>query len=132
MTSPLSDVFPAEFAVWPASAPGAAEALAAALPSALPLNRLPEGARRFSRVRVVAAGGVLAVFTDGPRGPERVYAAPLASAPEGKPTSNSSARALAGFLPQLEQAAWSRASGCGCGSKLRAFNPYRDAATLAL
>ena len=133
--SAISDTFPAQVSIIPL--PPGPLPLLPARPSAAPLLSLPPGSARLTRVRVIWTPSVIAIFRDNPlpsEPPLRVLAAvpvpspasPPSATPTALPTRNSDAQVIAGgYL-----ISWSRDSGCGCGSRLRAFNPYRDPLTL--
>jgi hypothetical protein len=132
------DVFPAEVAVIPPPALGVTtDELILSLPtlsSRVAPGSLPLGSQRLSRVRLVVANGAVFVFADStatPGAQDRVLALALTGPPTGfanaQSTSEGRATTSDGTL-----VTWSRGHGCGCGSRLRSFNPYRDERTLTL
>lgn len=77
----------------------------------------PAGTRRVDRCRVVILGGVLMVAVDSPEGPSLVFREAVESfSTEGRVTR---ATTSSGKL-----AAFSKDQNCGCGSRLRSWNPY--------
>lgn len=124
-----ADVFPAILTVSPPAAPPA--------DSLAPLH--PDS-RRIERVRVVVTLDAVFVFQDDPRGPQLIFSERLHSyAPP--PPPNRTQRAIPNSKTPPRQAtlqtdsgktlAFYRDGSCGCGSRLKGFNPFDSITTYA-
>jgi hypothetical protein len=135
---PLADVFPAyvTIALPPAVLYDPTTHLPTPITSrTIPTDtNLPPGSAHYDKARVIIFNGGVFVFVDSTARPgtaERVLALPLPpnTLPRGVASRTSDATVTTANGTTL---AWSRNPGCGCGSRLRSFNPYSDGRTLAL
>jgi hypothetical protein len=107
-----ADVFPAVIKIAP---PGSFKTLE----EFSKLDAYPQGTRRLDRCRVVVLGGTLLVAVDSPQGPELVFrdnVDGMISASKGTydiVTSSGKAMHV------------KKDTSCGCGSRLRTWDPYR-------
>lgn len=120
-----ADVFPASLVVAPASSPEPATT------TRYPLPDDEHGRRLVDKVRVLVTDTHVYVFQDSPQGPALIfseevtdYTPPIplhtrrvrdAHKPTEATLTTSSGKTLA----------FSRSSGCGCGSRLKTFNPFK-------
>jgi hypothetical protein len=133
---PLADVFPAyvTIATPPAVLIDPTTSLPTPIRSTTPPSNLPPGSAHYDKARVIVTSQgafVLIDSTSRPGTAERALALPLlpGTLPQGVATRTSDATITTANGTTL---AWSRNPGCGCGSRLRSFNPYSDAQMLAL
>jgi len=81
----------------------------------------PKDARFFDRARVVVIGNIVTVAIDGDRGPNVVFREEVArfyKNPDKK--LDSKIVTVSG-----KKLVYKRNDACGCGSRLRAWNPYK-------
>lgn len=120
-----SDIFPAVLVVAPASSPIPATILS------YPPADDPHGRKLLDKVRVLVTDTHVYVFQDSSQGPALIFsesysshtpATPLhrrrvreASAPAEATLTTSSGKSLA----------FARQGGCGCGSRLKTFDPFK-------
>lgn len=77
----------------------------------------PEGTRRLDRCRALVARGNLLIAVDSPEGPQLIF--------RELTESISGDRKLTQVLTSSGKiVAISKDNNCGCGSRLRAWNPY--------
>ena len=105
----IADVFPAILWIAP--------------PDSVALDELvipgpsPEGTRKVDRVRVVVMGDLVLVAQDSPEGPKLVF--------KEKFVHNHVEGKLHTVLTESGKVlAFIKDSNCGCGSRLRTWNPY--------
>lgn len=105
----VSDVFPALVWLSPPNSIGLDELK-------IP-GKAPEGTRKVDRVRVVLIGDNILIAQDSPEGPKLVFKEKYISRHvDGK---------LQAVLTESEKVvAFIKDSSCGCGSRLRSWNPY--------
>lgn len=119
-----ADVFPATLVVAPASSPEPATVLRYPQPDD------PDGHRLLQSVRVLVTDTHVYVFQDSAQGPRVVFAEPAASYTPSTPlhqrrTRDASKPAEATVTTRTGKTlAFSRAGGCGCGSRLKTFDPF--------
>lgn len=105
----VSDVFPA--VVWLAP------------PNSIGLDELkilgpcPEGTRKVDRVRVVLLGDIILIAQDTPEGPKLVFK-------EKYLYRHVEDKNQAVLTDSGKVIAFKKDSSCGCGSRLRGWNPY--------
>jgi hypothetical protein len=105
----ISDVFPALVWLAPPNSIGLDELT-------IPGNA-PEGTRKVDRVRVVLLGDSILIAQDTPEGPKLVF--------REKFTHRHVDGKLQAVLTESEKVvAFIKDSSCGCGSRLRGWNPY--------
>jgi hypothetical protein len=106
------DVFPAVVKVAPENALESYETLQ-------PVGAAPKGTRRLDRCRVVVLADILMVVIDSPEGPELVFKEAVEQLSiEG---------AITHVLTEKKKAiAFQKDTNCGCGSRLRSWNPYKE------
>lgn len=143
-----ADIFPAEVAIIPPSSqlitsasaspsPAASGPVTPTLASIASTRDLPPDSQRLSRVRLIATTHAVFVFADSVAKPgtaERVFAKQL-TAPPLNAATKATRRGItegSGVAEDGTTIVWSYGKGCGCGSRLRAFNPYRDERTLSI
>jgi hypothetical protein len=104
------DTFPAIVVVTP---PNSVDNLAT-LTTSLPLL---EGAKRLDRVRVVVLNGKIMIAIDSPQGPQLIFREAITEIlVEGK---------LVKVRTESDKAiAFIKDHNCGCGSRLRSWNPH--------
>lgn len=115
------DVFPATVAV----APAAFET---------PLNELKsapvtKNARQINTARVVVAANTITIATDGPVGPVVVFQEDIDWTTHYKnpdKSKDSYVQTVSGI-----KIAYRKDSACGCGSRLRSWNPYKYVSSTA-
>ena len=105
----VSDVFPALVWIAPPNSVGLDE-LSIPGPS-------PQGTRKVDRVRVVLLGDSILIAQDSPEGPTLVF--------REKYTHRHVDGKLQAVLTESEKVvAFIKDASCGCGSRLRGWNPY--------
>lgn len=121
-----ADVFPAILTVSPADSPQPAD-------STTPLSQLHPDSRRIERVRVVVTQDAVYVFQDHHSGPRLIFSERLASyAPPPRPSPPPRGQTLSRTPPRQatlqtdsgKTLAFYRDGSCGCGSRLKGFNPF--------
>ena len=105
----VSDVFPAVVWLAPAGSIGLDE-LKIPGPS-------PEGTRKVDRVRVVLLGDNILIAQDSPEGPKLVFK-------EKYQYRHVEDKDQAVLTESGKVIAFKKDSSCGCGSRLRGWNPY--------
>lgn len=105
----VSDVFPALVWIAPPNSVGLDEL-------SIP-GKSPEGTRKVDRVRVVVFGDSILIAQDSPEGPTLVF--------REKYTHRHVDGKLQAVLTESGKViAFIKDASCGCGSRLRAWNPY--------
>jgi hypothetical protein len=131
-----SDVFPAALVVSPATS------LAAASIYARNEDLLTAGAKRLEKVRVITLSSphpTVIVFQDSPQGPRVVFQQPIATFSPAPPRASRFDKpgvrsTHPEFLVQAQNGttlAYYRTGGCGCGSRLKSFNPFSSLTSIA-
>lgn len=77
----------------------------------------PQGTRRLDRCRVIALNGVLMIAVDSPEGPKLVFREKISELVDKKKSMH--VKTETGKILAV-----SRDDNCGCGSRLRSWNPY--------
>jgi hypothetical protein len=109
------DVFPAIVVVAPSGAVSKLEALAVE-------GKLPDGAKKLDRTRVVIINNVIMIAVDSPFGPKLMFREELAkSILDG---STYKAQTSSG-----KTVAFKKDNNCGCGSRLRSWMPHKGILT---
>lgn len=120
-----ADVFPAILVVAPADSPHPATILSYPQPDD------PHGRRLLDKVRVLVAEDTVYVFADSSAGPQLIFSESLQDYTAPVPlhrrrtrdaSKPSEALAVTGSGKSL---AWARQGGCGCGSRLKTFDPFK-------
>jgi hypothetical protein len=104
------DTFPAIAVVAPADSVQDLATMTTSLP-------IPDGAKRLDRLRVVILDQKIMIATDSPQGPQLIFREAITEIlVEGKlvRVKTESGKAVA----------FTKDSNCGCGSRLRSWNPY--------
>lgn len=124
-----ADVFPAVLTVSPPDAPAPADS-----------TSLHPTQRRLDKVRVVVTLDAVYVFQDHHQGPQLIFSERLSSYTPPPPPSRAG-RALPNSRTPPRQATLQTDSGktlafyrdghCGCGSRLKGFNPFDSITTYA-
>lgn len=82
----------------------------------------------FEKSRVVLTTDTAYVFQDSPKGPDLVYSSPLNEYDPGVPihrrTRSTPARMPSALLADGSSLTFVRSAGCGCGSRLKGFDPF--------
>jgi hypothetical protein len=104
------DTFPAIAVVAPADSVQDLATMTTSMP-------IPDGAKRLDRVRVVVLDGKVMIAIDSPQGPELIFREAITEIlVEGK---------LVRVRTESDKAiAFTKDHNCGCGSRLRSWNPY--------
>jgi hypothetical protein len=85
---------------------------------------VPQGTRRVDRCRAVIINDVLIIAQDSPEGPKVIFKEKVEdTSQEGKTTH---ALTVSGKIIAI-----SRDDNCGCGSRLRGWNPYGSAIVMS-
>lgn len=116
MSSVRHDVFPAFAIFTPADDPTPTEDMTSAPP-------FPKTGRSFDKARVVVYGDRVMVAIDGDTGPKIVFSEQYVHGTHFKSpdkTKDSYITTVTG-----KKIAYRRNDACGCGSRLRSWNPYR-------
>ena len=105
----IADIFPAVAWIAPPNSVAVSD-LATSGPS-------PEGTRKIDRVRVVLLGNNILIAQDSPEGPKLVF------------REGFTARLVNGKTTTIKTdtgkvIAFTKDENCGCGSRLRTWNPY--------
>lgn len=89
-------------------------------------NALPQGVYRVSRARVFVTDTTVAIAVDTPEGPELIFREDYKHriAPIDKNVGVHHIRTVSG-----KSLAWQRDDNCGCGSRLRNWDPYKIVTT---
>lgn len=83
-----------------------------------PVGPSPTGTRRLDRCRVVILADTLMVVVDSPEGPDLVF--------QEKVKQFSTEGGVTHVLTENNKAAaFQKDTNCGCGSRLRSWNPYK-------
>lgn len=114
-----ADVFPAVVVVAPADSDSPATSL----------SKLPEDHRLVEKCRIVVTLEEVLIFTDSASGPQLVFAEPLVDytpPPKGRATIRNmyTPREATLTTESGKTIAFHRSSSCGCGSRLKSFNPF--------
>ena len=82
----------------------------------------------FDQARLVITADAIYVFKDSPAGPTLVFNERMDSYDRGVPlyqrTRTRPAREASAVTDSGSQVTFTRASGCGCGSRLKYFDPF--------
>jgi hypothetical protein len=105
----LADVFPAVAWIAPPNTVAVSD-LATSGPS-------PEGTRKIDRVRVVLLGNNILIAQDSPEGPKLVFR-------EGFTSRLVNGKTNTIKTDTGKVIAFTKDDNCGCGSRLRTWNPY--------
>jgi hypothetical protein len=121
-----ADVFPAVVVVAPAGSSTPATSL----------SRLPEDHRKVEKVRIVVTLEEVLIFQDSSKGPELIFSEPLLdyTPPPKRPSTIRTMHTPREATLQTESGktlAFHRSTGCGCGSRLKSFNPFAATTTYA-
>ena len=112
----MTDIFPALVAVY------APDVVAGMISPYESIGIADGGATRFYESRVIVHKNLVLVGADSPRGPQKMFSDSVVSvSSDGKFTRVTTA---GGFL-----VVFSKSRGCGCGSRLRSWNPYVNGAS---
>jgi hypothetical protein len=87
----------------------------------LPRGDAPQGTRRLDRCRAVIINEVLMVAVDSPSGPEIVFREKLIEQQTNSVEKYTQVRTETDKVIVI-----SKDENCGCGSRLRGWNPYRS------
>lgn len=89
----------------------------------------------FDKSRVILTMDTAYVFQDSPTGPALVYSAPVNEYDPGVPihrrTRGTPARMPSATLSDGSSLTFVSSSGCGCGSRLKSFDPFSSITTAA-
>ena len=120
-----ADVFPAIISVAPADSPNGPATLS---------KRTPEDHRYLEKTRVVVTVDTLLIFQDSSSGPELIFSERIADYTPPPPNRTLTIRTRAGAtrealvtLDSGKTVAFTRQQGCGCGSRLKSFDPFKVA-----
>lgn len=106
------DIFPALLKIAP---PGSLEDFR----TLTPVGEAPEGTRRLDRCRVVMVAGKIFIALDSPEGPELVF--------REKVVDHSKEGGVTSVLTETGKIiAVKKDSNCGCGSRLRGWDPFKS------
>lgn len=113
----LYDLFPAFVAVVPSDHPTPAGELSSAPPT--------KGSRQVNTARVIITDSRIIIATDSPTGPLVVFNEQYD--PAVGPFYKSPTKATDSYITTVsgKRLAFKRDDDCGCGSRLRSWNPYR-------
>lgn len=106
----VSDVFPAIVALAPANS-------LVEISSLSPRGKGPEGTRKLDRCRVVLMNGQILIAIDSPSGPSLVFR-------EAYVSMQSEGKIQRVKTETGKVVAFTKDENCGCGSRLRSWNPY--------
>jgi hypothetical protein len=84
----------------------------------------PQGTRRVDRSRAVIIDDVLIIAQDSPEGPKVVFQEEVAEVSQEKKTSH--VLTVSGKIIAV-----TKDDNCGCGSRLRGWNPYGSAIVMS-
>ena len=84
----------------------------------------PQGTRRVDRSRAVIIDDVLIIAQDSPEGPKVVFQEKVAEVSQEKKTSH--VLTVSGKIIAV-----TKDDNCGCGSRLRGWNPYGSAIVMS-
>lgn len=104
------DVFPAVIRLAP---PNSLESYT----DLLPIGDAPQGTRRVDRCRVVVIAGVLVIAQDSPEGPQIIFREKVQEIEHDKKVTHILTES--GKIIVIK-----KDDNCGCGSRLRSWNPY--------
>lgn len=117
MSVPRHDVFPAFVAILSASDPTPLTEMSSA-------PKRPEAAYQLNTARVVVFGGNVTIAVDGSDGPRLVFNEkidPTSHVKGATVRDDSYVQTVSGI-----KIAYRKDSACGCGSRLKSWNPYRN------
>lgn len=109
----MTDIFPATGAVYPPASLNTFE---------YPYSTIgfqDTGAQRFNDCRVIVHKNRLIVGTDSPRGPQAFFSAEVQEVLKDPISQLTRVTTTNGYL-----VVFSKSKSCGCGSRLRSWNPY--------
>jgi hypothetical protein len=115
-----ADVFPAVITLAPPDSPQ----------RATNQGRPPEDHRRLDKCRVVVTLDQVLIFQDASGGPQLIFSERLASYTAPPPTRSLTIRSQGQFREATattdsgKTLSFARQGGCGCGSRLRSFDPF--------
>ena len=110
-----ADIFPA---IATLAEPGSLEDI----DTLLPRGSAPKGSRKVDACRITVVDGLLLIAVDSPTGPKLVFR-------EKVEFYSKKERVHRAKTETGKYVAFSKDSNCGCGSRLRAWNPYRNILT---
>lgn len=111
-----ADVFPA---VATLADPGSLEDI----DTLLPRGGAPKGSRKVDACRITVVDGLLLIAVDSPTGPRLVF--------KEKIESYSKKERIHRVKTETgKYVAFSKDNNCGCGSRLRTWNPYKNILTV--
>jgi hypothetical protein len=116
MANPRHDVFPAFVAILPAEDPTPLSEMSSA-------PKRPEGAYQLNAARVIIYNGNVTIALDGSDGPRLVFNEqidPDSYIKGATVRDDSFVQTISG-----KKIAYKKDSACGCGSRLKSWNPYR-------
>ena len=111
MVTILTDLFPALVAVYPSSV------LSGAVSPFSGFGVSNDGATKFYESRVIVHKNLVIVGADSPRGPQTMFKANVSEVFK----DGSYTRVL---TSQGDLVVFAKSKGCGCGTRLRSWNPY--------
>jgi hypothetical protein len=120
-----ADIFPAVLVVAPATSSHPATILSYPQPDD------PDGRRLLDKVRVLVTDTHVYVFQDSSQGPQVIFSEPLDTYTPATPlhqrrTRDASKPSEALATTQSGKSlAFARQGGCGCGSRLKTFDPFK-------
>jgi len=120
-----ADVFPATLVVAPAASPHPATI------TSYPPPDDPHGRVFKDKVRILVADDSVYVFQDSSQGPSLIFSEPLADYTPPIPLHRRRVREASQPAEALlttvsgKTLAWARMGGCGCGSRLKSFDPFK-------
>lgn len=89
----------------------------------------------FEKARVILTTDTVLVYQDSPTGPALVYSERLASYDPGVPvhrrTRGTPARMPSATTDSGSEVTFTRSGGCGCGSRLKSFDPFSTTLNVA-
>lgn len=110
----LSDTFPAIIAMWPPHDPRDIAELTVTPPA--------EGAYQVTRCRVIVTQDRIIIAKDSPEGPVPIFSEAYTEGDFQKSKyPGDDSYIVTEFNKKL---AWKKDDSCGCGSRLRSWNPY--------
>lgn len=117
-------MFPAVVVVAPADSPARATSL----------SQLPDDHRKVEKCRIVVTLEEVLIFQDSAQGPELIFSEPLLdyTPPPKRPSTIRTmytAREASLTTESGKTLAFHRSTGCGCGSRLKSFNPFGSTTT---
>ena len=84
----------------------------------------PKNTRKVDRARIAVLNNVLYVAVDAPEGPKLVFREELAAYEKDKNGTSHHGLTVSGKV-----LVWDKDHNCGCGSRLRSWNPFGNTLT---